>query len=66
VYPFGPLVQLPLFSEGAAYIVLFREMISLNYRNLIKTVKAISEKTVILLSWGQCEGPLFLEPERLY
>jgi hypothetical protein len=46
------------FTEDDAYAVLFTEMVSIYYWNLIKFVKASFEK-IHILYFGPCEGPQF-------
>jgi hypothetical protein len=45
--------------------VLFREMVSISYWNLIKIATATLKNTATLC-WGSCEGSLYLELECLY
>jgi hypothetical protein len=35
LFVLGPLVGVPLFSEDTTYAVLFREITSINYQNVI-------------------------------
>jgi hypothetical protein len=46
-------------SLDTTYAVLFREMISINYWNLIETITVIFEKVAILCFGAQLKGPYF-------
>jgi hypothetical protein len=41
-------VCVPLFSEETIYAAFFTDMVSINYRNLIKIVRTIFEKIAIV------------------
>lgn len=45
------------FHEDITYAVLFKEMVSIYYWNLIKTVTAIFKKLAILCSGAHMKGP---------
>jgi hypothetical protein len=42
------LLQVSLFSEENIYDVLFQDMVSTNYRNLIRIIRAIFNKIAIV------------------
>lgn len=51
------------FPEDITYKVLVREMVYINYLNLIKTVETLFNNITILGLREPCEGFLFLELE---
>jgi hypothetical protein len=53
------------FPEDTTYEVLVREMVYINYLNLIKTVRTVFNNITILGLGGPCEGYPFLELEYL-
>jgi hypothetical protein len=52
------------FPEGTTCAVLFKEMLSINDRNLIKIITAVLEKITISFLAAHLKGP-FLELECL-
>jgi hypothetical protein len=52
-------VSVPLFSEDTTYAVLFREMVSLNYCNLIKVIRDILEKIAVSFFEPHMKGLYF-------
>jgi hypothetical protein len=45
------------FPENMTYAVLFREVTSINYWNLFRTIRPIFEKLNILFIWVHFKGP---------
>jgi hypothetical protein len=59
-------IALPYFPEDAIYVVLFREMVFINYCNLIKVVIGHLEKSAILFLAVHAKGPYFFDLDCSY
>lgn len=46
-------------SDDTTYADLFREIASINYRNLVKIVRATFEKVTILFLWTHLKGTCY-------
>jgi hypothetical protein len=44
------------FYDVTTDAVLFREMVSINYRNLVKIVRAVFDKVAILFLWAHLKS----------
>jgi hypothetical protein len=58
-FKFWPQCAYNCFPEDTTCIVLFREMVSKNYRNLIKVVRALFKRVTIIFCVAHLKGPYF-------